>query len=80
MRVGDLAHPRTVQADRRIQQHQRRHQVGAGGRELQRDRAAERVPDHHDRAVGLVLDQRRRGRRRWRRWSTAPPTTTGRAR
>ena len=44
--VGDLAHPRAVEADRRIEQHQRRDQIGPCRREAQRDRAAERVPDH----------------------------------
>ena len=46
--VGDVAHPTAVQADRGIEQHQRRDQIRACGSQIQRDRTAERMPDHHN--------------------------------
>ena len=45
--VGDLAHPAAVEADGGVEQHQCRDQIRPCRREMQRDRAAERMPDHH---------------------------------
>ena len=53
-----FAHPRAVEADGRIEQHQRRDEIRAGRGEIQRDRTAERMPDHHDGPVGVAVEQR----------------------
>ena len=55
--VGDVAHPSAVQPDRGIEQHQRRDQIRARGSQIQRHRAAERMPDHHNRAVRVGVEQ-----------------------
>ena len=56
-RVGDLEHPCAVQSEGRVEQHQTRYQVGVGGRQLQGDRASERVRHDHDGAIGRTLEQ-----------------------
>ena len=56
-RVGDLTHPRAIQSNGRIEQHQSGDPVRMGGRQMHGDRAAERMRDDDDRAVGLLLEQ-----------------------
>ena len=58
---------RAVEADRGIEQHQRCDQIRACGSQIQRDRTAERMPDHHNGPSASGVEQRRPARRRWRR-------------
>ena len=51
-RVRDLAHPPAVESHRGIEQHQARDQFRPGGGQLQGDRAAERMANHHNRFAG----------------------------
>ena len=70
--VGDVAHPSAVQAHGGVEQHQRRHQIRPGRGEIQRHRAAERMPDDHRRpasssaasAADVGVDRPRRSPRR----------------